>query len=643
MDFTLSLLAWGMDVKNDGSDSKTSNSFNSDSCFDKKISYPKDNREDVVMAKPIPVNFSPAKFAFFYNDMNVNSTEPSQMDSYDRERFKNDKASFFRTDVLLSPKYRGKVNPFDSSFEDFETQLTKIDSIPIKSDESLDYITEKKDASGLSSQDTCSTLSAETDTPSNTPDHSIFTLISPSKFKPRLKDNRLSISSDSKVELMKSQLRTNHKEEGNDNEDEGEKTPTSQSFHDISEEFLAKHDLDLVSSNLKKVDKYSTIATFNLEKNSPDEVDDSSCLRRIQKLKSIRAGNLTSRFSKSQETYQMQSDPDDTSDLDLDMSRKEDFDFDDESVAISLDPMDGNYDSTSLVSDNTENCTAAPHVEAQCESEPPNRSISLSSDDADEDDVISSDLVFFVRNFDRQTAREGRFQEGKNIKMGVEKIPNDEEFILGNSVQTKKKFKKNFQLPTEERLSPTKHQNGNKPERSTASCQHGNVESSPTSPLKKYTSVLSKNISLKSPLPLFSLPADQESDPENFVESPEVDETFKHFSKSSASPTSSCRTKQASPEPCLISDRKPLDENNPEESASRDVDSEGDSSSDSNEYLGGLTAGQRMLLADFKFGSQRGSREKERPSAARLAKRLYHLHGFKRSDITRHLSKRSVN
>lgn len=636
----MSLLAWGMDVKNDGSDSKTSNSFNSESCFDKKISYSKDIQED-VMAKPMPINFSPAKFAFFYNDTNVNSTEQSQMDSYDRERFKNDKASFFRTDVLLSPKYRGKVNPFDSSFEDFETQLTKIDSIPIKSDESLDDITEKRDASDLSSQDTCSTLSAETDTPSNTPDHSIFTLISPSKFKPRPKDNRLSISSDSKVELMKSQSRTNHKEEENDDEDEGERTPTSQSFHDISEEFLAKHDLDLGLSNLKKGDKYSTIATFSLEKNSPDEVDDSSCLRRIQKLKNIRAGNLTSRFSKSQETYQMQSDPDDASDLDA--SRKEDFDFDDESVAISLDPMDGNYDSTSLVSDNTENCTSVPRVEARCESEPPDRSASLSSDDADEDDVISSDLVFFVRNFDRQTARDGRFQEGKNMKMGVEKIPNDDEFILGNSVQTKKKFKKNFQLPTEERLSPTKHQNGNKPERLTGSCQHGNAESSPTSPLKKHNPILSKNTSLKSPMPLFSLPADQESDPENFVESPETDESSKHFSKSSASPTSSCRTKQHSPEPCLISDRKPLDENSAEESP-RDVDSEGNPGFvDSNENLGGLTAGQRMLLADFKFGSQRGSREKERPSAARLAKRLYHLHGFKRSDITRHLSKRLVN
>jgi len=40
-------------------------------------------------------------------------------------------------------------------------------------------------------------------------------------------------------------------------------------------------------------------------------------------------------------------------------------------------------------------------------------------------------------------------------------------------------------------------------------------------------------------------------------------------------------------------------------------------------------------------GSMYAGKEVDRPSAARLAKRLYHLHGFKKSDVARHLSKKN--
>ena len=146
-------------------------------------------------AKSTPNNFSPAKYAFFYCD----PPRPS-LDHFNRLR--NDRANFTRTDVLLSPKYKGKMNVFTSNFDEYETQLAKIDSVPIKSDESLN------DESSHFSQKIVSSIDAMKfyDVSSDESNQSIFTLVSPSKLNAQTKcaqHSALSISSDSKLELSK--------------------------------------------------------------------------------------------------------------------------------------------------------------------------------------------------------------------------------------------------------------------------------------------------------------------------------------------------------------------------------------------------------------------------------------------------------
>lgn len=50
---------------------------------------------------------------------------------------------------------------------------------------------------------------------------------------------------------------------------------------------------------------------------------------------------------------------------------------------------------------------------------------------------------------------------------------------------------------------------------------------------------------------------------------------------------------------------------------------------------------ESLFLKDESFFRQPTTKDVDRPSAARLAKRLFYLHGFKKSDVSRHLSKKN--
>ena len=465
-------------------------------------------------AKSMPYNFSPAKYAFFYCD----PPRPS-LDHFNRNS-RNDRANFTRTDVLLSPKYKGKMNLFTSNFDEYETQLAKIDSVLIKSDESLEEEPKNPSQKTVSSLDAMKFYEASSDESNQ----SILTLISPSHQRPHVKLDRnsvISVSSDSKLELSK------HSKQNSG--------ALSRSYEDMRCERRRDFDEDL---------KFDTIPVSNLTH--------KPTLSFSKKL------NLVSQCDK-----------------------KEKFTTDDISNNIKLNNK--------------------PHKHKQriknAESNIKNDHIDSSFDDYN--DVDEKELSNFVQEINEQNLGEIKHNSLIGSDDDDDNDDGDDDYEFKNNHLDHDFFNRLSSLPNSVYSDQNKH---------FSELAFAEVRINDSSHHHHY----------HQPTPLFQNPhhlSNQHHRPPNHYhlsnQHHPLNTNYQLEHQISTDPTASPKSPTESQGTIDTFPQEPL-------------------ASDS-------------LLEQLKRSvMQRCVKETDRPSAARLAKRLYFLQGFKKSDVPRHLSKRFV-